>query len=109
MPLAGRTKASIEADLKAQGYTSIPARSGGSVWTKPMPDGNTAVVRVDPPTVRNPPRGFADEVAHAHKEIVPTTEITAGDYNSRVTRPTVLDEHGNPNTNKRDTHIPIIW
>ncbi|MBC8154899.1 MAG: hypothetical protein H7Z72_18535 [Bacteroidetes bacterium] len=107
--LAGRSRADIETNLRNEGYTSVPARSGGTVWTKPMPDGNTAIVRIDPPTVRTPPRGYADEVAHAHKEVVPTAEVKAGDYNSKVTRPIILDESGMPNTSRRDTHIPIIW
>jgi RHS repeat-associated protein len=56
------------------------SNQGGQVWTKPMPDGNTASVRIDPAMVRNPPLGFADEQPHVHKETVPTANVSNGNY-----------------------------
>lgn len=106
-PVAGKNRAEIEAELRAAGFTAIPAHSGGQVWTKPMPDGTTAAVRVDPATVRTPPKGFADEIPHAHKEIVPTSAIQAGNYpNSAATK---LNDAGLPAANKAEAHIPIKW
>ena len=104
--LAGKTVAEIESTLRAKGYTSVTANNEGAVWTKPLPDGNTAAVRIDPATVRATPRGFADEVPHAHKEIVPTTEVINGNY-----RPgkavTTLDDWCCTTKNPAETHIPI--
>ena len=82
------------------------ARSGGDVWTKSMPKGQTAAVRVDPAVVRNPPRGFADEVPHAHKEIVPTSEVgRRGNYDG--SRATTLDDTAVKTNDPARTHIPI--
>jgi len=106
-PLAGKSRTELEAELRAQGYTPVPAHSGGQVWTKPMPDGTTAAVRVDPATVRTPPKNFADEVAHAHKEIVPTPAVQGGNYpNSAASK---LNDAGRPAANKAEAHIPIKW
>jgi hypothetical protein len=63
-------------------------------------------VRLDPATVRSPAKGFADEVDHGHKEIVPTSSVTAGNYPpSAVT--TKMDDSGSASTDKRAQHIPI--
>jgi hypothetical protein len=78
--LSGKTTSETEALLKSRGYTSVSANNGGTVWTKNLPDGNTAAVRLDPPTIRSAPKGYADEVAHAHKEIIPTSKVAAGNY-----------------------------
>ena len=69
-----------------------------------MPDGNTAVVRVDPAMVKPKPRGFADEVPHVHKEIVPTNRVTNGNFARRDA--TTLDDAGVPSIDPRKTHIP---
>ncbi|WP_375605562.1 hypothetical protein [Flavobacterium davisii] len=106
--LNGKSRRKIENRLKKRGYTSVPARSGGNVWTKPMADGNTVVVRVDPAMSRTPARGFADEVPHAHKEVVSTSDISAGDY-GRGASVTKYDDLNNVSTNPRDIHIPITW
>ena len=69
-----------------------------------MPDGNTAVVRIDPAMVRARPRGFADEVPHIHKEIVPTSKVTSGNY--APADATKLDDACIPSTDPSKTHIP---
>ena len=104
--IAGKSKAEIENSLKQQGFNEVSARSGGSVWTKAMPDGNTAAVRIDPPTYRNPAKGYADEVPHAHKEIVSTSSVQNGNYDisSPVTK---LDDLGEVTRDKGRMHIPI--
>jgi RHS repeat-associated protein len=73
--------------LSGRGYSMVGANknpsglnSSGQVWTKSMSDGNTAAVRLDPATSRLPPLGRADEVPHAHKEIVPTSNVINGNY-----------------------------
>jgi hypothetical protein len=103
---AGKTTSQIESELITQGFKSTPANNGGSVWTKDLPDGNTAAIRLDPPTIRSPSKGFADEVPHAHKEIVPTNAVTNGNYSPGKTV-TTLDDNCCSTTNPRDTHIPI--
>jgi hypothetical protein len=103
--LAGKTPAEIKSMLRAQGYTSVTANNGGTVWTKALPDGNTAAVRIDPATVRTTPKGFADEVPHAHKEIVPTTNVTNGNYKPGKAV-TTLDDSCCATKNPADTHIP---
>jgi hypothetical protein len=57
------------------------------------------------------PQGYADEVPHAHKEIVATNKLQNGNYesadkmlNDRGEVPT-----GSFNQRKRDQHIPINW
>jgi hypothetical protein len=103
-PMLGKTKAEIEAELTARGYTSTPANSGGTVWTKPGIDGTTSGVRIDPAKIRTRPRGYADEVPHVHKETVPTSSVDAsGNYLMKDA--TTHDDAGNPNADKRDTHI----
>jgi hypothetical protein len=81
-PLTGRTGSDIFDTAARAGWRLATAESGGQVWTKNLDNGMTAVVRVDPPafgpgTRRPDPLGYADEVAHAHKEAVPTSEINA--------------------------------
>lgn len=102
---AGKSKAEIERSLRRRGYSSVPAHSGGKVWTKGMPDGSTVAVRVDPPMVRTPPKGFADEVAHAHKEVVPTSAVTGGNYPASAA--SKFGDTGLPSTGPADAHIPI--
>lgn len=106
-PLQGKTRGEVEDLLKKKGFTSAPAHSGGQVWTKPLPDGNTAAVRLDPAMVRTKPKGFADEVPHAHKEIVPTSSVISGNYPPNAA--TKLDDLGNPSSDPRALHIPIVW
>ncbi len=105
-PLTGKKKADIQRILKSQGFTKTDAGNGGEIWTKAGSDGNTASIRLDPAMKRKTPKGFADEVPHAHKEIVPTNQVVNGNYpQSSATK---LDDYGNVSTNPRDTHIPII-
>lgn len=103
--LSGKTKAEIEAELIARGYTSTPAHSGGTVWTKPGNDGITSAVRIDPAVIKKKPKGWADEVPHVHKETVPTSKVDAsGNYGWQDA--TTHNDAGFPSTDKRDTHIP---
>ena len=85
----------------------VPANSGGSFWTKAGTDGSTASVRLDPPMTRSPPRGFADEVVHGHKEVVPTTSVTGGNY--PPSSATKLNDAGTATADPRAAHIPIVW
>ncbi len=105
-PLKGRTVSEIESMLVQRGYTSVAADSGGTVWTKAIPDGYTAAVRIDPAVVRPDPKGWADEVPHAHREIVPTAKVRNGNYmpDNNVTR---LDDACCSTTNTADAHIPV--
>jgi len=104
-PLKGRSAADIERDLRKRGFKSTPAKSGGTVWTKPMPKGQTAVVRIDP-AMPSTPKKFADEVPHAHKEIVPTSAVNQrGNFDQ--SRATKLDDAGAKTTDPTRTHIPI--
>ncbi len=103
--LRGRVQVDIEADLIAKGFTKVNAKNGGGVWTKPMPNGETASVRIDPAKNRIPPKGWADEVPHAHKEVVSTSNVQNGNYNP--THATTLDEGGSITNIKADQHIPI--
>jgi hypothetical protein len=110
--LTGKSRTEIEETLKNEGYSKVPSNDGsGSVWTKQGSDGNTSAVRLDPATVRTPPKGFADEVPHAHKENVPTNEVQNGNYKSPSSRLNDKGEvpSGNKNQSKRDQHIPILW
>jgi hypothetical protein len=95
--------------LQQRGYTAVPNRAndGGKVWTKSFADGSTAAVRIDPAKLRNPPLGWADEVAHAHKEIVPSAKVVNGNYRERFA--TTLDDLGNLSVVRSATHIPIAW
>ena len=89
--------------LRNRGYTMVGSKKNpsglniaGQVWTKKMPDGNTASVRIDPAEIRNPPRGNADEVPHAHKEIVPTSNVLNGNYDHpNVSGSIACDDKGN--------------
>jgi len=94
--------------LTEQGFTKVDSFGGdGEIWTKPGSDGNTTSVRIDPPKVRTQPEGKADEVAHAHKEIVPTDKVTNGNYKPKHAQ--TYDDLGSP-TSKNDwdaNHIPI--
>jgi RHS repeat-associated protein len=112
-PLSGRSKDVIEKDLKRRGYRSCPSESGGNVWTKPMPKGQTAVVRLDPAEKRIPPKGWADEVPHAHKEIIPSGKTAYnGNYDPKDPKIIKLDDAANPvddstDAGRRAAHIPI--
>jgi hypothetical protein len=106
--LQGKTRAEIENMLQQRGYTAVENNAkNGWVWTKNHPDGTTSAVRIDPPKVRNPPLGRADEVAHAHKEIVPSAKVVNGNYDPPFA--TTLDDLGNLSVVHSATHIPIIW
>jgi hypothetical protein len=102
--LQGKSGAEIAAKLTSEGYTPVRANNGGTIWTKTGSDGNTAAIRVDPPMVRPSPRGFADEVPHVHKEIVPTDQVVNGNYPPRSA--TTLNDSGLPSTDPLQTHIP---
>jgi hypothetical protein len=102
--LQGKSAAQIDVQLRRAGYTPTPANNGGTIWTKVASDGNTAAVRVDPPMVRTPPKGFADEVAHVHKEIVPTDKVSNGNYAPSAA--TKLNDAGVPTSDPREAHIP---
>ena len=106
-PLAGRSRKEIEADLLARGFSGVPAKSGGTVFTKAMPDGSTAAVRLDPAKARPKPKGFADEVPHAHKEAVPTTKVSKGNYDPADATP--LNDAAAPARSKAESHIPVLW
>ncbi|MDI3288314.1 RHS repeat-associated core domain-containing protein [Polyangium sp. 15x6] len=105
--LSGRSRSDIEKELKSRGYRSCAAESGGTVWTKKMSKGQTAVVRLDPAEQRDPPRGFADEVPHAHKEIIATAAVNnRGNFKRRATK---LNDSATKTDDPRQTHIPILW
>ncbi len=108
---AGKTPGEIRQTLRNLGYSSVQAYSGGEVWTKALPDGNTVAVRLDPANPRSPSH-YADAVPHAHIETVPTSSVSNGNYRPRdVTgRHTatggVSDRGTNPNHNA-DVYIPM--
>lgn len=108
---AGKTPGEIRQTLRNRGYSSVQAYSGGEVWTKALPDGNTVAVRLDPANPRSPSH-YADAVPHAHIETVPTSSVSNGNYRPRdVTgRHTatggVSDRGTNPNHNA-DVYIPM--
>jgi hypothetical protein len=103
--LSGKDQKNIEADLVSRGYNSATAHSGGKVLTKDLGNGRTMAVRLDPPTVRNPPKGFADEVPHAHKESIPTSTVQNGNYpNGPHVRK--FDDAGNTSSDPTAVHIP---
>jgi len=89
--------------LRNRGYTMVGSRNNatgsntaGQVWTKNLPDGYTASVRIDPAESRSPPLGRADEVPHAHKEIVPTSSVSNGNYGPpRLSGSILCDDTGN--------------
>jgi hypothetical protein len=95
-----------QALLRKRGFKPAAARSGGGVWTKAMPKGRSAVVRIDPPKARIAPRGWGDEVAHAHKEIVPTAMIS-NRGNFPELRATTFDDGARRTLDPQQTHIPI--
>lgn len=83
---------------------------GGDVWTKDLGDGNTLAVRLDPPNPRATLKGGeprADQVPHAHKELIPTSEVVNGNYSSQAPGKTTLNDLGQPSTDPTETHIPI--
>ena len=106
-----RTPGQIRQTLRNRGYSSVQAHSGGEVWTKGLPDGNTVAVRIDPANPRSPSH-YADAVPHVHIETVPTSSVSNGNYRPRdVTgRHTatggISDRGTNPNHNA-DVHIPM--
>ena len=106
-PLEGKTKSEIEATLAEQGYTSVKANSGGKVYTKDLGNDKTMAVRLDPAMNRQPPKGFADEVPHAHKESLPTSAVSAGNYSPGAAGLTKFDDAGQPATAPAKVHIPI--
>ncbi|MCC7701618.1 DUF4150 domain-containing protein [Janthinobacterium sp. GW460P] len=89
--------------LRNRGYTMVGSRNNatgsntaGQVWTKSLPDGYTASVRIDPAESRSPPLGRADEIPHAHKEIVPTSSVSNGNYGPpRLSGSLLCDDTGN--------------
>jgi len=104
-PLQGRPQADIEADLKKQGYSGVTAKSGGKVYTKDLGDGRTAAVRLDPYNPRSP-AGYADAVPHAHKETLPSTAVSGGNYSNQAAGLTKFDDTGKPSTDMKAVHIP---
>lgn len=108
---SGKTPGQIRQTLRNRVYSSVQAHSGGEVWTKALPDGNTVAVRIDPANPRSPSH-YADAVPHAHIETVPTSSVSNGNYRPRdVTgRHTATgggsDRGTNPNYNA-DVHIPM--
>jgi hypothetical protein len=106
------SKTQIEQQLAERGYSRVPSNDGtGSVWTKAGSDGNTAAVRLDDAIIRNPPKNFADEVPHLHKEVVSTSELINGNYAKPAIK---FDDMGNivtgPNKQTANlVHIPIKW
>ncbi len=108
--LEGKSKTEIEKELREAGYTEVASNDGtGKVWTKAGSDGNTAAVRLDPPSTAG--KGYADEVPHAHKEIVASDRVVDGNYRARAQK---FDDNGNikNGTNAEianDVHIPIEW
>lgn len=77
--LSKMNKGQIQTLLKNKGYTRARAQSGGEVWTKALPDGNTAAVRIDPPDPKLP-SNFLGAKHHVHKEIVPSNKVVKGNY-----------------------------
>lgn len=102
--LAGKSASEIADLLARRGYNWTRGSNGGTVWTKCLPDGNTVAIRIDPPATRPQLLGFADEVPHVHKEVVPTQKVTGGNYLPK--HATRLDDDGIPSGDPRATHIP---
>lgn len=101
--LKGKSAAEIQAKLIEAGYSPVKAKNGGIIWTKSGVDGNTAAVRIDPANLKNI-KGYADEVPHVHKEVVPTAKVSNGNYPQKAA--TTLDDSGNVTTDKKQSHIP---
>lgn len=107
---AGKTPGEIRQTLRNRGYSSVQAHSGGEVWTKALPDGNTVAVRLDPAKQRTRPKSFADEVPHAHIESLPTSGVVNGNYggkNNPVVPIVKYDASGNIAVTSPDAHIPM--
>jgi len=104
-PFEGKTPDEIDQLMASKGFGKVGAFSGGAVYTKQMGDGSTAAVRTDPAKVRIPPKNFADEKAHAHKEVVPTAMVANGNYAPKAK--TSLDDKGDVTTDPSKAHIPI--
>lgn len=106
----GQSSSQIEQQLSAPGtgYSGpLTGDNGGKIFLKDLGNGRSVRVRLDPATVRNPPKGYADEVPHAHKEAVdtgPTPEDTASQDAANEIR---YDDSGCPTTDKVAQHIPI--
>jgi len=105
-PLGGKSQSDIEAQLLVQGYTGVKANSGGKVFTKDLGNGKTMAVRLDPAMQRNPPKGFADEKPHAHKESVPSAAVSNGNYSPTSSGLTKFDDLGKPSSDPGRVHIP---
>jgi RHS repeat-associated protein len=109
-PLKGKTRKEIKSLLREQGYKGPKnTDNGGQIYVKDCGNGQSAAVRVDPPARTYPrQRGYADEVAHAHKETVPTSKVEDGSYfepnASNVTR---YNDAGQPSTDPAQVHIPV--
>jgi len=103
--LAMRPAGDIENELQAGGYTGVPANSGGRVYTRDLGNGYTIAVRLDPAVRRSPPRNYADEVNHAHIEIVETQHVNAGNYSPGTAR--TYDRNGQFTQDRSQTHIPL--
>ena len=93
--------------LTSRGFKETAGNNGGRVFTKPMQKAQAAVARIDPAELRPTPRGWADEVPHAHKEIVDGAWVSRrGDFDPWETRVT-LDDSGTKTSDRVRTHIPI--
>jgi len=102
--LAGKSASEISDLLTQRGYKWTQGSNGGTVWTKSLPDGNTIAIRIDPPKARPQLLGYADEVPHVHKEMVPTQKVIGGNYLPKHAKG--LDDDGMPSNDPRATHIP---
>ncbi len=105
-PLQGKTEAEIETELVKQGYSGVNANSGGKVFTKDLGNGKAMAVRLDPAKTRVPPKGFADEVQHAHKESIPASELKNGNYSPAAKGLTKFADDGKPSVDPKKCHIP---
>jgi hypothetical protein len=103
----GKKESEIEQKLKDQGYEG-PAEgdNGGKIYTKDLGNGKTVAVRLDPPSTKTS-KGFADEVPHAHKETLPTSEVSDGNYSHRANGKMTFDDAGRPSNDPRAIHIEI--
>lgn len=61
--------------------------------------------KTNPAMVRARPRGFADEVPYAHKEIVPISDVFNGNYSPNASLK--YNDIGVPSTGPQDAHIQI--
>ena len=108
---SGKTPGQIRRILRSRGYTSSPAHSGGEIWMKNLPDGNTASIRIDPRKVRTPPLGYADETPHFHKESVPTDKVSNGNYKPKhsvqYNDQDISSSKGTNINHAADVHIPM--